>query len=477
MRSIVEFSNPIIMKSTLPLIWMVLLTLWITNYLTAQWDIDFEKVAEGFQEPIGIVHAGDDDLYIIERQGKVQHWIRSQSPTTVETFMDISDLLTAQGGEQGLLGLAFHPTYPDSPYCYVNYTDKSGNTTVSRFSTTVKGQYRIADPTSEKILLRIDQPYSNHNGGQVWFGPDDYLYIATGDGGLFNDPGNRAQDLTSLLGKILRIDINHGDPYGIPSDNPFAMDDFAQDEIWAYGLRNPWRNAVDPATGALYIADVGQNAWEEVNYQSASSAGGENYGWVCYEASEKLGFVSCDESMLVFPVYAYPHDPSGGGCPGSITGGVVYRGSEYPDLDGVYFFADYCTGVVRSMKVLAAAIIVDTALVWQKDIITSFGQDIDGEVYITGYLSGQIYKLRLTSTSVQDQTPAHSAIHWIQQGQDLILSEVVANGKIYTLAGEEVWHSSSTFDEIRGLTLPGGVYLLTGLDQDGHSIHLKILWQ
>jgi len=302
--------------------------------------------------------------------------------------------VSSAGGEQGLLGLAFHPDYATNGYFYVNYTDTDGDTVVSRFTVTFDPD--AADPSSEQILLSIPQPYSNHNGGDLAFGTDGYLYISTGDGGSGGDPQNYAQNPLTFLGKILRIDVDTGSPYGIPADNPFVSDPGVLDEIWALGLRNPWRFAFDSLTGDFWIADVGQSAREEINFQDAASPGGENYGWRCYEGTLPYNTTGCDgPESYEFPVFEFPHPEH---C--SVTGGVVYRGTSYPELDGYYFFMDYCSGNMWSL-------FSDGQGGWQVDdygvfvsFISSFGADAAGEVYACSLSDGTLYKMESAGTVI-----------------------------------------------------------------------------
>ena len=323
-------------KLTLILIFLCSLTCF--PFLQAQ-QIGVEAISSGYTKPVAVVNAGDDRLFIVEQDGyiKILH-----TNGTVTTFLDIHARVNSTGDEQGLLGLAFHPDYASNGYFYVNYINNSGNTRISRFSVT-PGNPELADPLSESILLTITQPYSNHNGGNLEFGPDGYLYCGMGDGGSGGDPGNRAQDITSqLLGKMLRIDINSGTPYGIPPSNPF-VGITGDDEIWAYGLRNPWRWSFDRLTGDLWINDVGQDSYEEVDFQPASSAGGENYGWRCYEGNHEYNFSACSPTTtFTYPIFEYTHgDPDGGYV---TTGGYVYRGTAFPGLYGKYIFCDFGTG-------------------------------------------------------------------------------------------------------------------------------------
>jgi glucose/arabinose dehydrogenase len=371
-----------------------------------------ERVATGLSRPLYVTHApGDSDrLFIVEQRGTIRILdIASEPPALGATFLDIQARVRDASNEQGLLGLAFHPDYQSNGFFYVTYTDTGSDTRVSRFAVT--GDPDDADENSEVILLAISQPQSNHNGGWLAFGPNDgYLYIATGDGGGGgdNEPGHtpgvgNGQDITdNLLGKILRIDVNGSDGpgglYGIPPDNPFAGV-AGDDEIWAYGLRNPWRNAFDRDNGDLYIADVGQNTWEEIDYQPWTSDGGESWGWRCREGAHDFNFNGgCESVTHVEPIFEYSHGGSPFRC--SITGGEVYRGCAVPDLRGTYFYADWCSDQIWSLVVKAGAATdqqertaeLDPPGPLSIDSITSFGSDADGELYIADR-DGDIYKI------------------------------------------------------------------------------------
>lgn len=367
--------------------------------LPAQPSLVLETFASGFSAPVDIAHAGDDRIFIVEKGGVIQV-VAADGSVRRTPFLDIRDRVNDNGNEQGLLGLAFHPDYATNGFFFVNYTDSGGDTRVSRFSRRASDAEE-ADPGSERILLTVDQPRTNHNGGDLAFGPDGYLYISLGDGGGAGDPDNLAQNTNSLLGKMLRIDVNIDDGYSIPPDNPFVNAPGVRDEIWALGLRNPWRFSFDRTTGDLWIADVGQVAREEINYQPAFSSGGENYGWRCYEGYEVYNPAGCpNASELRFPVYAYAH--RAGNCGGSVTGGYVYRGTKHPDLAGHYVYADYCTGKINS-------IIPDGAdswnhfdlLSWAEGQAVAFGEDAEGELLLAAIRRGVIYRV-MTTVSDQD---------------------------------------------------------------------------
>jgi glucose/arabinose dehydrogenase len=270
---------------------------------------------------------------------------------------------------------------------FVNYTNQDGDTVIARYQ--VSGNPNQADPNSVKILLTIPQPYANHNGGQVVFGPDGYLYIGMGDGGAANDPQNRAQTLSELLGKILRLDVDNGEPYGVPDTNPFVGNEQARPEIWSYGWRNPWRFSFDLATNDLYIADVGQNQYEEVHVERAGTPGGQNYGWRIMEGFHCFNPRDCDPAALglVLPVAEYDH---GLGC--SVTGGYVYRGTQFPDLSGIYFYGDYCSGIIWGLRAEANGNGSQAELLRSEETISSFGQDQAGEVYLVDH-RGDIFQL------------------------------------------------------------------------------------
>ncbi|MFQ5990676.1 MAG: PQQ-dependent sugar dehydrogenase, partial [Candidatus Methylomirabilales bacterium] len=366
--------------------------------------LSLTQFATGLNGPVGVYNAGpgDDGLFVIEQAGVIRI-VQSNGAVLATPFLDISARVTSVG-EEGLLGLAFHPSYATNGFFYVNYTSTgTRRTRISRFSVT--SDPNVADPNSEVILFTVDQPFSNHNAGDIHFGPDGFLYIPLGDGGSGGDPSNNAQNMGLLLGKITRIDVDSGPgvspdcvgvdgsgQYTIPPTNPF-LDGAGGvcDEIWAVGLRNPFRSSFDRLTGDFYIADVGQNAWEEIDFQPVGSTGGENYGWRCFEGFDPFNISGCgSSSSFTFPIFAYPH--TGGDC--SVIGGYVYRGNLFPALFGHYVLTDFCTGNFWD-------IIPDGVGGWQITKHTnltafgyvSFGEDSNGELYVVHQGSGTLFRL------------------------------------------------------------------------------------
>ncbi len=359
--------------------------------------ITLEPIITGLSDPIGVVDAMDSSgrLFIVLQSGKILIFDGKELLPT--PFLDIHERVRNQG-EMGLLGLDFHPQYQTNGFFYVNYINNHGQTSISRFHTST--DKNIADTESEFIILTIDQPFSNHNGGQIQFGPDGFLYIATGDGGSGGDPQNRAQNLNDLLGKILRIDVNttdfhtrQGRNYAIPENNPFITNPEARDEIWVLGLRNPWRFSFDHLTGTLFIGDVGQGTWEEVNIQPTTSSGGENYGWrlmegtQCFEPEK-----NCSVDGLTLPIISYPQQVEDVffGC--AIIGGYQYRGTAIPKLFGMYIYADFCSGKIWGAR--------ESNGQWHSRLllnsghsITSFGEDENGTLYVSDTATGSIFRI------------------------------------------------------------------------------------
>lgn len=351
------------------------------------------EYVSGFDNPLFVGHADDGSgrLFVMEQTGYIL--VVEDGEILPQPFLNISQMLSDdvfQGGysERGLLGLAFHPDFENNGTFFISHTDRDGNSILARYQVMRRDPNR-ADPNSRVELLRVAQPFADHNGGNLTFGPDGYLYMGFGDGGNPNLPNYNSQDPRTLLGKILRLDVDDVDAedYAIPESNPFVGQVSYRPEIWALGVRNPWRFTFDRATGDMYMGDVGQWAWEEVNFQSADSTGGENYGWSAYEGTHV--YLEDEEvfSEVTMPVYEYEH---ASGC--SVTGGYVYRGPEMPELHGAYFFGDYCNGFIWTMY-------RDPDGVWQVNqfmdsdaVITSFGEDEQGELYMVDY-KGAIYRL------------------------------------------------------------------------------------
>jgi len=346
-------------------------------------------VARGLSSPLDLKFAPGDRsrIFVVEQPGRIR--VIRDGTLVAAPFLDISGRISA-GGERGLLGLAFHPGYAQNGRFFVNYTDRSGDTHVAEFRGGPGTD--TADAGSERLVLFVAQPFANHNGGGLAFGRDGMLYIGLGDGGSGGDPFHNGQNLGTLLGKMLRIDVDRGNPYAVPADNPFVSTAGARGEVWAYGLRNPWRFAFDGGTGDLFIADVGQGQWEEIDVGLASRRGGENYGWNITEGSHCFQPSSgCSTAGLTPPILEYGHDE---GC--SVTGGVVYRGCRMPGYQGTYFYADYCSHFVRSIRLTngQASDPRDwtAALGRGLNSPTSFGVDADGEAYIVDQ-DGEVYRI------------------------------------------------------------------------------------
>ncbi len=365
----------------------------LTAAAQGSFDLGFEPVAqgEGFTRPTVITNAGDGSgvLYIAEQPGIVSTIVDSERSEGV--FLDITDRVNDSGNEQGLLGLAFPPDYAVSRVFYVYYIDGAGSTVVSRFAVADNG---IADPESEQVILTQEQPYANHNGGQLAFGPDGYLYIGLGDGGSQGDPNGNGQRLDTWLGKILRIDVDPtylpaDQPYAIPEDNPLIDTEGALPEIVAYGLRNPWRFSFDAEAGDLLIADVGQNRIEEINLIPIDPGEAVNFGWNTMEGSECYTDPGCDRTGLTLPIMEYTHDI--GGC--SVTGGYVYYGENLPDLNGTYIFGDYCTGYIWQGVRNGDGTWTMNGPIPSGLAISTFGVDEQGELYVADLNSGIIYRL------------------------------------------------------------------------------------
>ncbi|KPK05677.1 MAG: hypothetical protein AMJ56_15545 [Anaerolineae bacterium SG8_19] len=349
--------------------------------------LNLTPIATGLDRLTYLTHAGDGSgrLFVVEQRGRIR--IIQNGAVNPTPFLDIAGLIEINGLEQGLLGLAFHPDYANNGFFFVDYTNDQGHTVIARYQ--VSDNPDVADPNRGKILLTIEQPYPNHNGGQLVFGPDGYLYVGMGDGGSANDPHNNGQNLGTLLGKILRLEVDQGDPYGVPENNPFVNRADARPEIWSYGWRNPWRFSFDAATGDMYIADVGQNQYEEVSVELAGAPGGQNYGWRLLEGFHCFDPPNCEPDSLgtVLPVTEYDHNQ---GC--SVTGGYVYRGTRFPALTGLYLYSDYCSGKIWGLRRENDGSWSQAELLQSGMPVSSFGQDEAGELYLLNH-KGEIIQI------------------------------------------------------------------------------------
>lgn len=392
------------------------------------------------QQVTDICNAGDERLFIAQQNGLIRICDLDGILTPLP-FLDISSKVIS-GGERGLLGVVFSPEFLSDGYFYVNYTGLDGDNRISRFS--VGNDPDIADPASEEILFIIDQPYSNHNGGGMKFGPDGFLYIGSGDGGAAGDPQNNGQDPYSLLGKILRLDVGVRSGYLVPSDNPFFNGISGDPLVWSMGLRNPWRISFDSQNGDLWIGDVGQNKWEEIDREKVIGTTGKNYGWKCYEANAVYDTTGCEPASSYTPPY-FAYDHTGGNC--SVTGGFVYRGALHESWYGRYFFTDYCTGEIRSLADSNSQVTEITHGNFSPYSYSTFGEDVYGELYVGKTGSGVF---RLTDTTecspvahISDadslefcgpdfslSTPYHPQLNYIWYRNDTVVSQ--SSGSIYT---------------------------------------------
>lgn len=413
-------------------------------YSQAQ-EFTLELFAQGFSAPVEIATAGDDRLFVVQQGGLIRI-LNSDGTINPAPFLNVTSIIST-GGEKGLLGLAFAPDYETSGRFYINYTNTSGNTVISRY--TVSDNPNVANPDGDP-LLTIEQPFGNHNGGCINFGPDGYLWISMGDGGSGGDPNNNGQNTAVLLGKMLRIDVS-GEDYTIPDDNPVLSGSFPN-EVWAYGLRNAWKFSFDSETNDVWIADVGQNVIEEIN-KRASTEAGLNYGWRCYEGNNAYNTSGCDApETMIFPVATYNH--SGGRC--SITGGYVYRGATYPNLVGKYFFADYCSGQIGWVdEENNLEFLTETS-----SNFTTFGQDATGQLYVGG--SGQIFKILGETMGVNDQNLVNISIYpnpatdFLNISSNNLIDEI----SIYSAEGKLIQTIEGNTTQIDISTYPSGVYLV-----------------
>jgi len=447
--------------------------------------INLESFATGLSSPVSLKHAGDNRLFAVERAGVIKI-INDDGTVEAIPFIDINSIVTNNGGEQGLLALAFHPDYVTNGYFYVNYIDNGGNTVISRFT---RNTTSTADPNSEQVLMNIAQPFSNHNGGDLAFGPNGYLYISTGDGGSGGDPGDRAQNITLLLGKMLRIDVDNtsnGNNYAIPIDNPYFNSpngpNDPRPEIWAYGLRNPWRFSFDRQTNDLWIADVGQGSIEEINKVRFTDIN-INYGWRCYEGNAPFNTSGCPTTnTLTFPVAQYNHSDGIFKC--SITGGYRYRGSVQTNLQGLYFFADYCSNEIGYLEESGSVFNLTFLDQYSGNGWSSFGEDVNGELYIVGLNSGTIYKIIDANLSI-DENQLSSFKIYPNPTNDIITFNFLNSNldvktiSIYSINGKLIKTITPTINsqltQISTKNIPKGFYLVEIISTTGTKETAKLI--
>lgn len=425
------------------------------NVSQAQTKIKLVQFATGFTRPVDITHCGDSRLFVVEQTGKI--WILDSLGNRLPNpFLDIDARVNSTGNEQGLLGLTFHPNYSANGFFYVNYTDNAGDTKVSRFTRTAANP-NLADADSELVILTQDQPYANHNGGCLKFGNDGMLYISFGDGGSGGDPQNNGQTKSTFLGKILRIDVNSGNPYAVPSDNPFVNDPAFKPEIWVWGVRNVWRFSVDRLTGDFWLGDVGQGAREEIDF-IAAGVGGKNFGWRCYEGTNVYNSAGCGAAANYEPpVFEYANPSIG--C--SVTGGFVYRGSKYPNFQGKYFFADYCSGRFWTVERQPNGSFVGSEIANLDNYqFSTFGDDRDGELYVAMLSTGRIMKMvdACAEFKIIGEVWSETCVGALNGGVDI--NQIQANGSVNYL-----WSNGSTNQNLGGVS--GGKYSVTATDGIG----------
>lgn len=425
----------------------------------------------GFSNVVEITHPpADSRMFIVQKTGAIKI-LNTSGTVNATNFLTLTTATISTGSERGLLGLAFHPDYATNGYFYVNYTNTAGNTVVSRY--TVSANANVADATSAFPIITITQPYSNHNGGNIKFGPDGYLYIGMGDGGSAGDPGARAQNINENLGKILRLDVDSASPYGIPPTNPY-VGIAGNDEIWSVGMRNPWKYSFDMENDDMWIADVGQGTNEEINHMTAPVSPGLNFGWKCYEGnSVYTAGCAVAGTTYTFPVASYTH--AGGAC--SITGGYVYRGSLYPNLVGKYVFADYCTDKIGYVDGAGSAITWTAA--FATGGITTFGQDINGEMFVGGEGATTLFKLVDTSLGINTFEKANFQLLPNPAAEEVFIKSTGLNFpavvSIYDISGKLLLNQSLNEETaITTSSLKTGLYMVSVRDNNGVVLNSKL---
>ena len=445
----------------------------LLSVLSFSQTINIQPFATGFSSPVAIEHAGDSRLFVVERGGNIKI-VDSNGTVNTTPFLTLSSIITS-GGERGLLGLAFHPNYAENGYFYVNYTRSGdGATTIARYSVNAENP-NVANASSGTVLLVMSQPYTNHNGGSLAFGSDGYLYIGMGDGGSGGDPNNYAQNNNTLLGKKLRIDVDNGSPYSIPADNPFANGG-GSPEIWATGLRNPWKFSFNRNTGDLWIADVGQNAREEINKITFPLTPGLNFGWRCYEGNSPYNTNGCGSaSNYTFPISTY--QLTGGYC--AVTGGYEYVGTMYPNFNNKYIFADYCANRIGWIDSAGGTI------TWTSPFTGNFstlGQDVSGELYIAGISSGVVSKIIDTDLSAGDFSengftlyPNPASGEFFIKNQNLNpISEI----SVTDISGKIIWFQNTQTEESYRISTQNwqqGFYIVSVKDANGKISNTKLM--
>ena len=449
-----------------------LLLMFIGSLMSAQ-VVAISEFANGFSSPVEIAHCGDSRLFVVQQSGAIRV-LNADGTVNPTNFLTLTNSTILSGGERGLLGLAFHPNYATNGYFFLNYTRAGdGATVIARYSVSTTNP-NLANATSGSVLLTIPQPFSNHNGGTIKFGPDGYLYVGMGDGGSGGDPGNRAQNINENLGKMLRLDVDGAAPYGIPANNPY-VGIAGNDEIWAIGLRNPWKFSFDVISDELWIADVGQNEVEEINLVPSTTAG-LNFGWRCYEGNQVYTTCSNPGATFTFPFAQYTHG-STGGC--SITGGYRYAGGIYPNFFNKYFFADYCLSRLGMVNRATGAITYSATFPGNYNF-TTFGQDINGELYVASPSTGKVYKIIDSSLSISSATkhqvslypnPAESQIT-----VDIADAPLPVILSIYDLSGK-LLHQNAINTSVQNLDigfLRTGLYLVNTTDGNKNSSTVKL---